>query len=72
MKLGHKNLRNLRKDALTLIAAVSALAKWRRRSRARRALDGSVHSVKRHPVRTVLGALALGIGARAIMGARQG
>jgi hypothetical protein len=71
MKLGHKNLRNLRKDALTLIAAVSALAKWRR-SRARRALDGSVHSVKRHPVRTVLGALALGIGARAIMSARQG
>jgi hypothetical protein len=72
MELRNKNMRNIRRDALTLVAAVSALAKWRRRSRARRALDGSVHSVKRHPVRTVLGAIAIGIGARALIAARHG
>ena len=72
MKFRNRNIRNIRTNALTLIAAVSALTNWRRRSRARRALDGSVHSVRRHPVRTVLGAIALGIGARALMAARQG
>jgi hypothetical protein len=76
MYLRSSNVRHFRNNAATLIAAIVALTKWRRRSRARRALarmgSGSVGSVRRHPVRTVLGAIALGMGVRALVAARHG
>lgn len=71
MQIRSRDVRKIRRNAATLIAGMMALSKWRRRSRARRALDGSVGSVKRHPVRTALGAAALGIGVRALIAARS-
>jgi hypothetical protein len=71
MQIRARDVRKLRNNAITLIAAVSALSKWRHRSRARRALAGSVGSVKRHPIRTAIGAIALGLGVRALIAARQ-
>jgi hypothetical protein len=70
MHIRARDVRKLRNNATTLLAGLVALAKWRKRSRARRALDQSVGSVKRHPVRTLLGAIGLGIAARAIVASR--
>jgi hypothetical protein len=67
MRIRTRDIRNLRNKAITVIAAMSALSKWRRRSRAHRVLV----PVRRHPIRTVVGAIALGLGVRALMAARQ-
>lgn len=71
MNLRSRDVRKIRHNAATLVAGLMALSKWRRRSRARRALDGSVGTAKRHPVRAALGVAALGIGVRALIAARS-
>jgi hypothetical protein len=71
MQIRSRDVRKLRRNAATIIAGLMALSKWRRRSRARRALDGSVGSVRRHPLRAALGAVALGAGVRALIAARS-
>lgn len=66
MKLRSRDLKKLTRTAGTALAAIGALLKWQRRSRASRALYGSARSIKRHPVRTALGAIAIGVAARQI------
>jgi hypothetical protein len=66
MKMRYRDLQKLGRNALTTLAAIGAVMKWRRRSRAKRALYGSARSIRRHPVRTALGAIAIGMAARTI------
>jgi hypothetical protein len=71
MQIRSRDVRKFRRNAATVIAGLMAISKWRRRSRARRVLDGSVGSMKRHPVRAALSALALAASVRAVIAARS-